>query len=204
VCLLYLLLRILLHHTRDARREHVFTRQTNPIHFNHVYKRHDFVIHMSRCNGPYPHVAEALIVIFTNAVARNGKHKSTLHLERPCTAHSHHQWTQFIEHGDSVALISWCADKIRYWHTRKYMKNIRYWHTRKYVKKCHYWKTRKYLKLQAQAPLYGIPDSLSFKIMSPDGQTDWTLAAWHIHFETNSTLEFTEDIMDRMEAALAT
>ena len=159
---------------------------------------------MSRCNGPYPHVAEALIVIFTNVVARSGKYKATLQLERPCTTQSQDQWTAFIEQGDSVALISWCADKIRYWHTRKYMKNIRYWQTRKYMKKIDYSKTSKYSKLQAQSPLYGMPESLSFKIMSPDGQTDWTLAVWHVHLETKSTLEFTEGILEKMEVKLAT
>ena len=59
-------------------------------------------------------------------------------------------------------------------------------------------------QVQTQSPLCGMPESLSFKIMSPDGQTDWTLAVWHVHLETKSTLEFTEDILEKMEVELAT
>ena len=47
-------------------------------------------------------------------------------------------------------------------------------------------------------------ESFSFVILSPDGKTDWTFAAWHVHVDTESTLPFTEDVMQKMEAALAT
>jgi hypothetical protein len=123
---------------------------------------------MTHLSGPYPRVAEALIDIFTNAVARWGKYTEGLILDRPCTEHSNAQWQAFMYNGDSVAFISWCADKIRYWHMDEYMQYF------------------------IQAPLYGVPESFDFAIMSPDGQTDWTLAAWHVHKEIHkeTTLRF--------------
>ena len=136
---------------------------------------------MGRCSGPFPHVAEALIVLFTDAVARCGVCTAGLELDKPHTTQADTQWRTFIEHGDSIAFISWCADIIRYWNTPEYMQ------------------------LQRQAPLYGTMDEpFSFVILSPDGKTDWTLAAWHIHADTESTLPFTEDVMQKMEATLAT
>ena len=120
---------------------------------------------MGRCSGPFPHVAEALIVLFTDAVARCGVCTAGLELDKPHTTQADTQWKAFIEHGDSIAFIS----------------------------------------CQRQAPLYGTIDQpFSFVILSPDGKTDWTLAAWHVHADTESTLPFTEDVMQKMEAALAT
>lgn len=131
-------------------------------------------------SGPYPNVENVLFDMFIEAVARCGQFKQVLQLDTPCNKNSNHQWEKFIKKRDSIAFISWCADKIRFWHAPEYMMLMR------------------------QSPLYGVPEQFSFAIMSPDHQTDWTMAAWHIHRETQSTLQFTKDIMNRMEAALAT
>jgi len=143
---------------------------------------------MTRLRGAYPRVAEALIDIFANAVARWGIYTEGLLLDRPCTEHCNEQWQAFMDNGDSVAFISWCADKIRLWYTDEYMQYC------------------------IQAPLYGVPEPFEFTIMSPDGQTDWTLAAWHVtkHIQkeiqkkNKRDLEFTQDILDRIEAGIAT
>ena len=39
------------------------------------------------------------------------------------------------------------------------------------------------------------------RIMSPDGHTDWTLAAWWIRSELRSTLPFNTDVLQNMERA---
>jgi hypothetical protein len=135
---------------------------------------------MKAFSGPYPHVAEALVVIFSNALARCGTCTTILQLDTWCNENSEKQWQAFVDHGDSIAFVSWCADKIRYWHTLAY------------------------LSLCRQAPLYGAPEkAYSFAIMSPDGQTDWTLAAWHVHYETKSTLPFTSNVVQIMEAEMS-
>lgn len=129
--------------------------------------------------GPYRRVAEALLEIFVNAVARCGICKGRLQLDTPSIKErSNKQWRAFCEHGDSVAFISWCADKINYWHTPEYVKYV------------------------IQTPLYGTPKPVPFVIMSPDGKTDWTLAAWHIRFETKSKVSFTSTFIKDLEAAL--
>jgi hypothetical protein len=123
--------------------------------------------------GPYRHVAVVLVDIFTNAVARWGEHYDGLNLGNP-----NKQWQACMDEGDTVAFISWCADKMEYWRTPDFKK---------------YW---------PQAPLYGEPKRQDFKIMSPDGKTDWTLVAWYVYKDTNSKLPFTKDILVQIEAAL--
>ena len=138
------------------------------------------VVGMSAWTGHYPHVAEALMAIITNAVARWGADKHTLQLDRPCKAKSNKQWREFCEHKDSVAFISWCADKIQYWASPGFAKYT------------------------IQAPLYNkMTKQQSFKIMSPDGRTDWTLAIWHVCRDTKCTVPFTKDVLQKIEAALA-
>ena len=130
-------------------------------------------------NGPFPRCAEALIVIFANAVARCGIYTALLELDRPCNASSDEQWRAFTQRADSVALITWCADKMALWATPEFMK------------------------LQLQAPLCADMPLMSFKIMSTDGLTDWTLAAWHIHRDTTSSLLFSKDVLHALEEELA-
>ena len=126
--------------------------------------------------GPFPRCADVLLTLFANAVARTGRGVSTLELDEDCNEHSDAQWRAFVERGDSLALMTWCADKINYWDSPKYIAK------------------------QIQTPIFGgITVSVSFKIMSPDGLTDWTLVAWHIHVETHSTLPFTSDVLQLME-----
>ena len=72
---------------------------------------------MSVWTGPYPRVSEALITIFTNTVVRWGEPKEGLQLDRPCNTNSNEQCRSFYQDKDSVAFISWCADKIEYWST---------------------------------------------------------------------------------------
>ena len=128
--------------------------------------------------GPFPRCAEVLLTLFVNAVARTGTCVSTLDLDKDYDSDA--QWRAFVERGDSVALMTWCADKINYWASPKYIAK------------------------QIQAPIFGgITAPVSFKIMSPDGLTDWTLAAWHIHVATHNTLPFTADVLRLMEGGPA-
>ena len=131
-------------------------------------------------SGPYPRVADALVDIMANAVARYGDCTKGLQLDEPCNEKiSYEQWHAFSHQGDSVAFISWCADKIRSWHTPKYMRYM------------------------IQAPLYGMPKPMDGVIMSPDGQTDWTCVAWHVRYETKSDIPFTKEFINKLEAELA-
>jgi hypothetical protein len=132
-------------------------------------------------NGPFPRSAEILLAIFANAVARAGEEWATLELDDACNDHSDAQWDAFVERRDSVAFVSWCADKLTHWRTPKFIAR------------------------QVQAPVLGEMPVLGFMIMSPDSSTDWTLAAWHIHAYTNAkTLTpkaFTENYMHDFECA---
>ena len=55
--------------------------------------------------------------------------------------------------------------------------------------------------LSASFPGIGTPPQ-TVKIMSPDGHTDWTLAAWWIRGEVDDTLTFTTDILQIIENKL--
>jgi hypothetical protein len=124
--------------------------------------------------GAYRYVAVVLIDIFTNAVARWGEHTEGLNIDIP-----NKQWDTCMKHGDSVAFISWCADRMEYWQTPDFTHCFQ------------------------QAPLYG-EAKRPVKIISPDGKTDWTLVAWYVYKDIKSKLPFTKDILIKMDAALAT
>ncbi len=97
-----------------------------------------------------------------------------------CNASSNEQWSEFCEHTDSVAFISWCADKIAYWSSPGFAKYT------------------------IQAPLYNrMTERPSSKITSPDDRTDWTLTIWHVCHDTKCTVPFTKDILQKIEAVLA-
>ena len=123
--------------------------------------------------GAYPCVAVVLIDIFTNAVERWGEHTNGLNLDT-----SNDEWEACIQKGDSVAFVSWCADRMEYWRTPDFTHCF------------------------PQAPLYGEPKR-PVKIMSPDGKTNWTLVAWYVYKDIKSKLPFTKDILVKMDAALA-
>ena len=55
--------------------------------------------------------------------------------------------------------------------------------------------------LSASFPGIGTPPQ-TVKVMSPDGHTDWTLAAWWIRGEVDDTLTFTTDILQIIENKL--
>lgn len=59
------------------------------------------------------------------------------------------------------------------------------------------------LEIFANAVALLTPKPVPFVIMSPDGKTDWTLAAWHIRSETKSKVPFTAAFMKDLEATLA-
>ena len=124
-------------------------------------------------------MADGFLAIFANAVARAGDTWATLELDDACNDHSDAQWDAFVEHRNSVAFVSWCADKLTHWRTPKFIAR------------------------QVQPPVLGEMPALPFVIVSPDGDTDWTLAAWHIHAYTNTkTLTpkpFTEHYMHDIE-----
>ena len=132
-------------------------------------------------NGPFPRSAETLLAIFADAVARAGEKWATLDLDEPCNDLSDAQWDAVVQHRDSVAFVSWCADKLRHWRTPEYISR------------------------QVQAPVLGVMPELPFIIVSPDGCTDWTCAAWHIHAYINaksrSPTPFTERFMQDLESA---
>jgi hypothetical protein len=81
----------------------------------------------------------------------------------------------------ALSFAQWCADKLAYWRTPKFIAK------------------------QIQAPVLGNMPTLPFIIVSPDGTTDWTRAAWHIHAYVNAkTLTpepFTERFMHDFESA---
>ena len=132
-------------------------------------------------NGPFPRCAEVLLAVFADAIARAGDKWATLELDEPCNAHSDAQWHAFAEHRGSVAFVSWCADKLTHWSTPEYIAR------------------------QVQPPVLGVMPEFPFLIVSPDGDTDWTRAAFHIHAYVNAkTLEpkpFTERFMRDFESA---
>jgi hypothetical protein len=132
-------------------------------------------------NGPFPRSAEMLLAIFANVVARAGNTCFLLELDEACNEQSDAQWLAFVEHQDSVAFVSWCADKLRHW------------------------KTPAYIARQAQAPVLDDMPELPFRIVSPDGHTDWTPAAWAIYVYINAKnltpKPFTESFMHEFESA---
>jgi hypothetical protein len=132
-------------------------------------------------NGPFPRSAEMLLAIFADAVARAGNTCFLLELDEACNEQSDAQWLAFVERQDSVAFVSWCADKLRHW------------------------KTPAYIARQAQAPVFGDMPCCSFVITSPDGHTDLTPAAWAIYVYINAknlTLKpFSEHYMQDVESA---
>jgi hypothetical protein len=75
-----------------------------------------------------------------------------LDLDEPWNKQSDVQWLAFAQHHDSVAFVSWCADKLRHWQTTEYIAR------------------------QIQSTVLGDMPPLPFVITSPDGGTDWTLA----------------------------
>ena len=88
--------------------------------------------------------------------------------------------------GDSVAMLTWFAKRIN---------RIDYWATDASITN----------KNAARPFLQDITDEvnkLKIKIMSPDGKTDWTRAAYWIYREIGEISIFTVDIMPRMEAFL--
>jgi hypothetical protein len=56
--------------------------------------------------------------------------------------------------------------------------------------------------LSASFPGIGTPPQ-TVKVMSPDGHTDWTLAAWWIRGEVDDTLTFNADILQTIERRLS-
>ena len=134
-------------------------------------------------NGSFPRSTELLLAVFADAVARAGSMCVMLELDEPCNERSDAQWRAFAEHHDSVAFVSWCVDKLRHWHTPAYLAR------------------------QVQPPVLGDVPSLPFVITSPDGATDWTLAAFHMHAYTTakskSPKPFTEHFMRDIESTPA-
>lgn len=88
------------------------------------------------------------------------------------------EWrVKFTWGGDSVAMLTWMAERIDY-----------------------------YCGPGASTPiLRDITDEVTkfnIKIMSPDGKTDWTRVAYWIYSEIGESSSFTVDIMARMEGSL--
>jgi hypothetical protein len=132
-------------------------------------------------NGPFPRCAEVLLAVFADAIARAGDKWATLELDEKCNDHSDAQWHAFVEHRGSVAFVSWCADKLEHWSTPEYIAR------------------------QVQPPVLGVMPEFPFLIVSPDGDTDWTRAAFHIHAYVNAKSKkpkpFTERFMRDFESA---
>jgi hypothetical protein len=131
-------------------------------------------------NGPFPRCADLLLAVFADAIARAGETWATLELDEKCNDHSDVQWYAFVEDRGSVAFVSWCTDKLTYWRTPEYISR------------------------QVQPPVLGDMPEFPFLIVSPDGDTDWTLAAWHINAKTHKTQTpkpFTERFMHDFESA---
>ena len=64
------------------------------------------------------------------------------------------QWHKTMQSGDSVAMITWYANKFNFWSGEKYLNMVRNATAREIVP-----------DMSGRTPI---------KIMSPDGETDWT------------------------------
>jgi hypothetical protein len=75
-----------------------------------------------------------------------------------------------------------------------------------YANKFKWWSGEKYLKMVRNTSAREIVSDMSgllpLTIMSPDGQTDWTTAVWWIHYQIDSQMPFTHDVMSRMDECL--
>jgi hypothetical protein len=92
------------------------------------------------------------------------------------------EWDQFKHSGDSVAMITWFAKRFNMWSGQRFLKMVRDDHA-----------------------IEVVPDMsgrLGHVIKSPDGKTDWSTAVWWIHYQIDSTLPFTPDVLSRMEESL--
>jgi len=127
--------------------------------------------------GPFARSADVLLAVFADAAARAGDTLPELCLDDACNDASTAQWRAFAEREDSVACVSWCADKLRFWGTPAF-------------------KRRRHEPPVLVADMPVTP----FAIMSPDGRTDWTIAAWHIHVRTRSPAPFDEHVLARTES----
>jgi hypothetical protein len=92
------------------------------------------------------------------------------------------QWDETMQSGDSVAMITWCAKRFNWWSDDKYLDMVRTARAREIVP-----------DMSGRTPE---------KIMSPDRKTDWTTAVWWIHYQIDSQLPFTHDVLSRMEECL--